>query len=107
MHTNFMKEFLFFVSVVIPECCTLYFFLSQLPWLMLYSFLNTAQVCTPSSLQSDKLGSQVSGFTCDNLDIGEETVLIFYVKSLTAADRTFSLKVRKYLLTKLSLFTCT
>lgn len=54
---------------------------------------HATQVCTASSLQSDKLGSQVTGFTSDNLDIGEETTLTFYVKSLTSSDRTFSLKI--------------
>lgn len=54
---------------------------------------HSTQVCSASGLQSDKLGSQVTGFTCGNLSIGEATSLVFYVKSLTSSERTYTLKI--------------
>ncbi|KAK4294863.1 hypothetical protein Pmani_032542 [Petrolisthes manimaculis] len=57
------------------------------------SLEHTTQVCTSSGLQSDKLGSQVCGFRCGDLRMAEKSSVTFYVKSLTASERTLHLKV--------------
>lgn len=54
---------------------------------------HATQVCTSSGLQSDKLGSQVNHFQSGDLAVGKESSLTFYVKCLTAAERTLNLKV--------------
>lgn len=59
---------------------------------------HTTQICTVSSLQTDKLGSQVDNLQTGELGVGDERSVTLYVKCLTSAERTLKLKV-EYMVT--------